>query len=92
MRGVHGSHATIPVALQQNIHIFEAHVGARREHPPARTKRDGVEVAMTFVDTIRDFCDGLTRGLGLFLRERNDMVELAASPRPGIRARRAFTR
>jgi hypothetical protein len=47
---------------------------------------------MTFVDTIRDFCDGLTRGLGLFLRERNDMVELAASPRRPVGARRAFTR
>jgi hypothetical protein len=47
---------------------------------------------MTFVDTIRDFCDGLTRGLGLFLRERNDMVELAASPRSGMRARRAIAR
>ena len=47
---------------------------------------------MTFVDMIRDFCDGLTRGLGLFLRERNDMVELAASPRHTVRARSAFTR
>jgi len=47
---------------------------------------------MTFVDMIRDFCDGLTRGLGLFLRERNDMVELAAGPRPGIRARGAVAR
>jgi hypothetical protein len=47
---------------------------------------------MTFVDMIRDFCDGLTRGLGLFLRERNDMVELAASPRPGSMARRAIAR
>lgn len=40
---------------------------------------------MTFVDTFRDFFDGLTRGLGLFLRERNDMAELAATPRTGIR-------
>jgi hypothetical protein len=40
---------------------------------------------MTIVDTIRDFCDGLTRGLGLFLRERNDMAEMAASPRSGFK-------
>ncbi len=36
---------------------------------------------MNIVDSVRDFLDGLTRGLGLFLNERNDLVEQATAPR-----------
>jgi len=47
---------------------------------------------MLIVDMFRDFFDGLTRGLGLFLRERNDMAELAASPRSGFKRPSAASR
>ncbi len=36
---------------------------------------------MTIVDTVRDFLDGLTRGVALFLRERNDLTEQSIDPR-----------
>ena len=36
---------------------------------------------MTIVDTVRDFLDGLARGIGLFLRERNDLLEQRVDPR-----------
>lgn len=36
---------------------------------------------MTIVDTVRDFLDGLTRGVSLFLRERNDLLEQSVDPR-----------
>ena len=36
---------------------------------------------MTLLSTVRDFFDGLTRGFGLFLFERNDMTQRTTAPR-----------
>ena len=40
---------------------------------------------MIIVDTFKDFLDGLSRGLGLFLSERNNMVEHTTAPRKALR-------
>jgi len=35
---------------------------------------------MSFVDAIRDFAGGLSRGLSLYFSQRNDMTERALMP------------
>ena len=35
---------------------------------------------MTLISTFKDFIDGLSRGFGLFLFERNDMAQRTTAP------------
>lgn len=36
---------------------------------------------MTLLSNVKDFFDGLSRGLGLFVFERNDMTQRTTAPR-----------
>ncbi len=36
---------------------------------------------MMLLSSVKDFFDGLSRGLGLFLFERNDMTQRTTAPR-----------
>lgn len=36
---------------------------------------------MVFITALRDFADGLSRGLSLYMTERHDFTECAVSPR-----------
>lgn len=43
---------------------------------------------MIILSTMRDFADGLTRGLGLFLTERQDTTARGVNPTPVVRSPR----
>jgi hypothetical protein len=43
---------------------------------------------MLIIAALRDFAEGLTRGLGLYLTERNSFTEMTLTPRIPPRDRR----
>ena len=82
MRGVHASYAESAfVATQHTLYIGCNVTGceARAGRSPATSFESG-DLTMNMISTMKDFLDGLSRGLGLFVFERSGHAHRSVAP------------